>query len=431
MDKTLSYAPKEIVRELEKITATEVCLHPGPFGNAGRLVVSPQSEQEVCEVLAFAGRKRLTVIPEGAGTKRGYGGTIARADLVLSLKNIHGVVAHSAGDLVLTVKAGTRLDDIQRTLAANGQFLPLDAPNPAKATIGGVVAANMSGPKRLRYGSARDLVIGMRVVHADGQVRRSGAKVVKNVAGYDMNKLYVGSMGTLGVITEIHLKCRPLPDCESLMLLGSKTGIEPLTEFSRRMLDSKMEPVALEILNPALSRKLGGSEAFSLAVSLEDVTKSVEQQEQWVRQHAESLWEDGTARDEHAAKWWKRFMDWDDRLVTLKVGSLLTDVPAVLQYAEQLAQQLGVVALTHGSVGVGISKLHLSAEEEATHSFLRGMRSFMAQREGYVIVENAPLSYRKEADVWGEKLPYQRLFTGIKHKFDPDNILNPGRFVVR
>lgn len=432
MDKALSVAVREIERGLQRIAVTKVCGDASSFGNAGRFAVFPRNEQEVCDILAFAAENRLTVIPEGAGTKKGCGGTMEMADIVLSMRHIRGIVEHSAGDMILSVKAGTTLADIQRTLAESGQFLPLDAANEDEATIGGIIAANVSGPKRLRYGSARDLVTGLRVVHANGRAMRSGAKVVKNVAGYDMNKLYIGSMGTLGVITELHLKCRPIPECESVMLLGNGAGIEPLDKFSRHLLDSKMEPVALEIVNPALSRKLGGDEAFRLVVSFEDTATSVEQQEQWVYQHAKSLRVCESEKDMQAETWWKRFNQTDRRLVTLKVGSLLTDVPAVLQHAEELAEQLGTSILSHGSVGVGISKIHLRKEDESRAlAFIRKMRTLMGQREGYVVVENAPLSLRKQVNVWGEELPYHKLFAGIKQKFDPDNLLNPGRFVVR
>lgn len=432
MGKTLSAAVREIAQDLQTIAVTEVREDAGPFGNAGRLTVFPQNEQEVCNILAFAEANRLTVIPEGAGTKKGYGGTIAMADIVLSLQRIRGIVEHSAGDLMLSVKPGTTLADIQRTLARNRQFLPLDAANAEAATIGGIIAANVSGPKRLRYGSARDLVIGLRVVHANGRVMRSGAKVVKNVAGYDLNKLYIGSMGTLGVITELHLKCRPLPACESLIRLESEAGIEPLNEFSRRLLDSQLEPVALEILNPELNLKLGGTEAFCLVVGFEDSVRSVEQQEQWVYQHAASLRASQSLRDARAAAWWKRFNRTDRRLTTLKVGSLLTDVPSVLQHAETVTEQFETSILSHGSVGIGISKLYLQEEDEAKLiAFLQEMRAFMASREGYVIVENAPLSLRKQVSVWGEKMLNDKLFAGIKQKFDPDHRLNPGRFIVQ
>src|SRR5690606_11710977 len=153
------------------------------------------------------------------GTKRGYGGTLQQADILLSLEKYKGIVEHSVGDLTLTVKAGTTLKEISDELAKKGQRLPLDTPWPEYATIGGILSANDSGPKRLLHGSGRDLVIGTRIVYADGRVIRTGGKTVKNVAGYDMNKLFIGAMGTLGVISEVTVKLRPLPKYEGLVLL--------------------------------------------------------------------------------------------------------------------------------------------------------------------------------------------------------------------
>lgn len=430
MEKTSAAGLDAIASELEKMTETAVCERDEVFGNTGRLVAYPQTEREVSEVLSLAAHTGITVIPEGGGTKRGYGGTLEAADVLLSMKKIRGIVEHEAGDLILTVKAGTPLADIQHALAEKGQFLPLDASDSEKGTIGGILAANMSGPKRLRYGSGRDLVVGMRVVHAGGQVMRAGAKVVKNVAGYDMNKLYVGSMGTLGIVTEVTLKCRPLPERESVVLLESEAGVDPLAVFSRHLLDSPMEPVAVEIVNPALSDRMGGRRAFSLALSFEDVPASVERQEQWVRRNAQLLTVSDTLRNEEAVAWWKHFLQTDRQFVTLKVGSLLTDVPVVLHHAERLSEQLGITLFSHGSAGVGLSKLHVQAEKEAVCTFIRGMRQFMSGREGYVTVEHAPLSVRRQVGVWGEGSPNSRLFAGIKRAFDPKGILNPGRFVV-
>ncbi|GAB7389099.1 FAD-binding oxidoreductase [Bacillaceae bacterium] len=399
------------------------------LGNGGRFVVSPQGEEQIREILRFAYEHSLTVIPEGGGTKRGFGGTLEQADILLSLRRIKGVVEHSAGDLVMTVKAGTTLAEIQGELAKRGQFLPLDAPFPEKSTIGGIIASNASGPKRLRYGSCRDLVIGLRVVRADGTIIRTGAKVVKNVAGYDMNKLFVGSMGTLGVITEIHLKLKPLPAKQSLLLLESPTA-EEIADFSRRIMDSTLEPVALEILNPRLAEKLAGLSRYVLAVSFEDVTKAVAAQEEWVRENLGRMREAKVLHDGEAAAWWLEFAASGDAPFALKAGSRFTDVIPVIAEAEKTADRLGLHIRSHGGTGLGISRIYIEERDEGKFlAFLEGMRRFMAEREGYVIVEKAPYAVRRKTSVWGEIPPYFRLLEGIKRKLDPRKVLNPGRFV--
>ncbi|MBO8164829.1 MAG: FAD-binding oxidoreductase [Brevibacillus sp.] len=400
------------------------------LGNSGRLVVYPRDENQIGAILRFANEHSLTVIPEGGGTKRGLGGTLEQADILLSMQKIKGVVEHSVGDLIMTVKAGTTLQEIQSVLAKNGQFLPLDPPFPERSTIGGIVASNASGPKRLRYGSCRDLVVGLRVVTADGTIIRTGAKVVKNVAGYDMTKLFVGSMGTLGIITELHLKLKPLPPRRSLMLLTSPGGTEEIWDFSRRIMDSGMEPLALEVLNPGMAERLAGVSRYLLAVGFEDVPKAVDAQEEWVRQNLGQLRKTDMLHDEEAEAWWNRFAAVGTAPFALKVGSLATDVIPVMEAAEQAANNLGLSIICHGGTGLGISRIYVEDHDmRKFQSFYQTMQTFMAEREGYVIIESAPYTVRRGVSVWGDKPSYLRLLEGIKQKFDPRRVLNPGRFV--
>ena len=189
------------------------------------------------------------------------------ADILLSLTQYSGIVEHIPGDMTLTVKSGTSFKEIQSYLAQYNQKIPLDPFFLENATIGGVIAANDSGPKRLGYGSARDVVIGLRMVYPDGKVIRSGGRVVKNVAGYDMNKLYIGSMGTLGVISEVTFKLRPISKYESITLINFPEGnLEVIRSFAVKVLDSMIEPVSLELLNPTLAEKLTNRKTLYVTV---------------------------------------------------------------------------------------------------------------------------------------------------------------------
>ena len=178
------------------------------------VVVSPGTVEEVSAVLAACSKADAAVVPWGGGAHMGLGGVPKKVDVVLALGRMNQVIDHEPGDMTSTVQAGMTLSHFQSHLGRHGQFLSLDPPGGSRATIGGILAANASGPRRLRYGTARDLLIGLRVVHADGTVTKGGAKVVKNVTGYDMNKLYVGSLGTLGVIVEATFRLYPIPPVE-------------------------------------------------------------------------------------------------------------------------------------------------------------------------------------------------------------------------
>lgn len=424
--------PKEQIRHEEK---------PHILGNGGSVIVEVLTEEEISKVLAYAYEHDKTVNVVAGGTKRGYGGTLEQADILLSLEKYKGIVEHSVGDLTLTVKAGTTLKEISDELAKSGQRLPLDASWPEYATIGGILSANDSGPKRLLHGSGRDLVIGTRIVYADGRVIRTGGKTVKNVAGYDMNKLFIGAMGTLGVISEVTLKLRPLPKYEGLALLHFPEGnFEKIREFAVRILDSMMEPVTLEVLTPDLSEKLTGKKTFALAITFEDREKAVLYQENWVKENLPDNVEMTVLHEDEAREWWDRFHHIgpngrnDDEneantQVALKIGTNNLDVIPTLEFAHASASEYGIHVEGHGGAGHGISKIYLKGDPENIVSFTKALRAKVEEKRGYVVCIHAPFALRSTIDVWGEKPAYFSLLEGIKLANDPKRILNRNRFV--
>lgn len=424
--------PKEQIRHEEK---------PHILGNGGSEIIEVLSEEDISKVLAYAYKHDKTVNIIAGGTKRGYGGTLQQADILLSLEKYKGIVEHSAGDLTLTVKAGTTLKEISDELERSGQRLPLDTPWPEYATIGGILSANDSGPKRLLHGSGRDLVIGTRIVYADGRVIRTGGKTVKNVAGYDMNKLFIGAMGTLGVISEVTVKLRPLPKYEGLVLLHFPEGNnEKIREFVVRILDSMMEPVTLEVLTPDLADKLTGKKTFALAIAFEDREKAVLYQENWVKDHLPDNVEMTVLHEDEARNWWDRFRHIgpngrnDDEneantQVALKIGTNNLDVIPTLEFAHVIASEHDVAMEGHGGAGHGISKVYLKGNPENIVSFTKALRAKVEEKRGYVVCTHAPFALRNKIDVWGEKPAYFSLLEGIKLANDPKRILNRNRFV--
>ncbi|MDQ0337599.1 glycolate oxidase FAD binding subunit [Caldalkalibacillus uzonensis] len=411
-----------------------------PFGNWAPYTVYPQSEDEVARILSFASRKGLKVIPMGGGTKRGFGGTSAKADLLLSLSRLRGIVEHSPGDLTITVKPGTTIAEIRAALAERGQMLPLDPYWPQTATIGGVVAANDSGPKRLKYGSARDHVIGLCTVYPDGRIIRSGGKVVKNVAGYDMNKLFIGSMGTLGVLTEITMKLRPLPKDERLVLLTFKEDkTDEIRQFVIQLLDSVLEPVTLELLNPLLNKRLAEQEGYGLAIAFEDREKAVDYQVQWIKNNVPQGTYVNILKQDKAREWWHRFAilppnpseqyEQAQREVALKIGSKNLDVLPIVEACQRLAGQHGVALEAHGGVGHGLSTVYIRENSPQTETVVNKIRSFVEQKNGYVVIRHAPLSFRQKVSVWGNKPAYFSILEGIRKTIDPQLTLNHKRFV--
>jgi len=410
------------------------------FGNGGSITVFPNTEEEIASLLKYANETNKTINVIGGGTKRGFGGTAEGADILISMANFKGIVEHVPGDMTLTVKPGSSFKELQDYLQEFNQRIALDPFLPGHATIGGIVAANESGPKRLGYGSARDAVIGLRVVYPDGKVIRSGGKVVKNVAGYDMNKLYIGAMGTLGVISEISLKLRPVTKDESLLLIKFPEGsLEQAKAFAVQLLDTVVEPVALELMNPSLSEKLLNERVFTLAIGFEDVESSVKYQEEFVRK----LQPPGTKlvilQQQAARSFWKDFyenvpngsvpIEGNGIEATLKIGTVNMDVIEVLKECESIQDSHNLLIEGHGGLGHGLSQVVLRGAESDVLSAISLLREKAALQSGYVVVKHLPLALRKKVDVWGEKPAYQFLLEGIKAKVDPNRVLNPGRFV--
>src|SRR5207249_4600534 len=212
-------AGAEMMRLCAEVGATNVLgtVELAPYVVEGRTPEAarvPGSVDEVRAVVEIAAGAGIPIVPWGGGTAAAVGTPTPQAGIVLDLKRLGQLVEHEPRDLTATVEAGMTMAALQSPLRARGQWLSLDPPDPAQATIGGVIAANASGPRRHLYGTARDLLIGVTVVTGDGVVVRGGGKVVKNVAGYDLPKLFVGSHGTLGVIVSVTVKLRPLPDDE-------------------------------------------------------------------------------------------------------------------------------------------------------------------------------------------------------------------------
>ncbi|MET3695992.1 glycolate oxidase FAD binding subunit [Bacillus oleivorans] len=407
------------------------------LGNNGQVTVYPKSEKEISEVLKLANNNGKKIFIEGGGTKRGFGGQMETADFLLSMAHYKGIIEHAAGDMTLTVKSGTPFKEIQNYLADYNQKIALDPSSPELATIGGIISANESGPKRLGYGSARDTVIGLRVVYPTGTVIRTGGKVVKNVAGYDMNKLFVGSMGTLGVLSEVTVKLKPLAKYESLVLLSFPEGnLEEIRSFAVSLLDSMMEPVALELLGPSLSERLTGRKQYTLAISFEDVESSVHYQEEFVKQIKPMSTRITIHQQNEAKDFWDAFhiiapkgKSGAETEAALKIGVVNLDVLKVIKESHVLQDIHNLLIDAHGGLGHGLCQVYLKGAGEDILSAINDLREFVKSLGGYVIVKHLPFSLRQKTSVWGDKPSYFFLLEGIKTKVDPNRTLNDKRFV--
>ncbi|RNI20427.1 FAD-binding oxidoreductase [Flexivirga caeni] len=372
-------------------------------------VAFPVSTDQVSAVLREANSRRATVVVRGHGTKLAFGGAGPAPDLLLDLSRCDRLLEHAPGDLIARVEAGMPLASLQEVLHASGQRLGIDEPVPG-STVGGVVATNLSGPRRLHTGTARDLLIGVTVVLADGTVAHSGGKVVKNVAGYDLGKLLVGSLGTLAVITEATFRLHPVPArAQWVSASAQPDALEPLLA---RLCHSQLAPSALEIDWP---RDGVPTVAMLLEGSADGIPARIAA--------AQAEFAMPTTVDDD--------LDWPWQLPTRDVARGIC-----LKLTCRLGAVAGIASAAHdlglhvrGAAGTGVLYAVPGwTTPESLESGLRTLRDLTRQQGGSAVLLTAPALVRRRLDVWG---PVNGLavMRRLKAEFDPGQLLSPGRFV--
>jgi glycolate oxidase FAD binding subunit len=406
-------------------------------GRAPEAVVFPGSKEEVAAVLGLAAAEGLPVTPWGGGTKMAIGSPPHRIGLVLGLKRMSRILEHEPGDLTVTVEAGLTLEALQAELGKRGQWLSLDPASADGATVGGILASNASGPRRHLYGTARDLVIGLTVVTADGSVVRGGGKVVKNVAGYDLPKLYIGSFGTLGVLVEATFKLRPRPDVDRLAI-ARFDRLKDAGAAARAVLASDLIPSALELADGEALRRLGHGTTAALLVGLDGIAEQVDWEVAELPRLlgplglGETTVLDGAARDEA----WRGLArlghpGHEQVAAVMKWAVLPTRTAELMETGAAAAQRNGLTAALTAHAGVGIVTAILTGGTDtgAVVATLTEWRALVDGVGGHAMVESAPLAVKERVAVWDAAGPTLRLMKGIKERLDPRGILNPGRFV--
>jgi glycolate oxidase FAD binding subunit len=388
------------------------------------IVVEPGTIEETSEVMKLASREGLAVSPRGGGTKIGLGNPPRQVDLILSTARMDGIIEHVPGDQIVRVQAGLKLQDLQESLAESDQMLGVDPPEEG-ATIGGIVAANSSGPRRLRYGTVRDLIIGIKVVLADGTVAKAGGKVVKNVAGYDLSKLFTGSLGTLGVIAEANFRLHPIRETARTVFLEVDDH-EKIADVTQELTHSSFSQFVLD----ALEIRWEGDRGV-IAALFEGIEPAVEAQSSVATEALRSHGETSVLGEEDGEEFWESFArrPWDAGDVGLKIGAPPSDLTAVLASVLGAAERAGVEARLSGHAGTGVTFAGLSGGEDGLVEVVEEVREIRVRRSGSVVVQEAPLTVKERLDAWGAGGDYLGLTRRVKEKFDPGYTMNPGRFL--
>jgi glycolate oxidase FAD binding subunit len=371
------------------------------------MVAHPASTEQVSEVLRAAAAHGLSVVPRGHGTKLSWGMPPRSADLVVDLSAMDRVLDHAAGDLVVAAQAGARLRDVQQTLAGARQRLAVDE-TVMGASIGGTLAANTSGPRRLVTGTIRDLLLGVTVVRADGVVAKAGGRVVKNVAGYDIGKLMVGSFGTLAVVTDALFRLHPLPETQRWVTVAADTP-QDAHRVVQSMVHSQAVPAAVEVdWLPAGSG--------TVQVLLEGRAEGVAARTRTVR----DLLGGAATEAGGAPEGWASY-PWLPGETALKLTFVLSGLEEVLAAARSVGAGL------RGSAGTGVLHGSVSDPDRATAA-VPVLREVCATHGGSVVVVDAPPQVKQAVDVWGPVSALD-LMRRVKDRFDPEHRLAPGRFV--
>ena len=405
------------------------------------VVAAPSAAEQVAEVLELASKDKLAVVPWGRGTQMHLGPPPAEYDVALSLRCLNRVLEYDSANLTLTVEAGLPLREACRLTMPERQFLPLGHPG-CEASLGGLLATNTSGGKRLRYGGMRDLLLGIQVALPEGELLRYGGRVVKNVAGYDMCKLYIGSLGAFGVVTEATFRLSMLPE-EERLLAGAFPSPAQAMAAATAVRKAALLPSAVVLASAA-----GWADAMpvtlrsgyaALMVQLEGSSESVR------RQTAESeaiftshgAVDAATVAGEELLTLWERLEGWrtsepEKGLVQVRIGMPPSNMEAALALLNEVPGFCRQPASWLADAGIGSVTARLpfdpQADDLAAHVWLHELRARLRDLEGFAVLESAPEALATQLDVWGTA-PGAELLKLYKSRFDPRSVLNPGRYV--
>ncbi len=380
-------------------------------------VQRPQSPEDLADVLSRAAAGGRSIAVGGNGSKRRMAGALTSADVNISTAGMRRVMEYEPRDLTISVEAGLPWCELTKLLAGNRQMVPLDPPFSATATVGGVIASNCSGPRRLLYGTARDLVIGMRFATLEGKLVQSGGMVVKNVAGLDMAKLMIGSFGTLAAIGVVNFKLAPAPEIERSFLIPFESAGTALAARNA-LLAGALRPAAIDLLNPRAGATLGRS-SWLLAVRTAGNADTVNRSERELAQ-----WGEGVAfEDAPQAALWRHIEDFTPRFLEANPNSAVVRTSCTLKEVEAVMTSLGGPALARA--GSGVCYGYLDECENAA-----GWLVEAARRGWKGVVEYGP-EERGSIDLWPAPGGDFELMRRVKELFDPGKLLNRGRLYSR
>jgi glycolate oxidase FAD binding subunit len=377
-------------------------------------VLAPSNSAELAEALREAAAAGRTISLAGNSTKRQMAGAVEPADVAVTTMSLRGVLQYEPRDLTISVAAGVSWCEFTHLLAENRQMVPLDPPFADGATVGGVISANCSGPRRRLYGTARDLVIGMEFATLEGKLVKSGGMVVKNVAGLDMAKLMIGSFGTLAAITVVNFKLQPMPEVERSFLLPFDSAAAAIAARNV-ILKGQLQPSAIDLLNPAAARTLGNSR-WLLALRAGGNAAAVERYEQEFADFTDAL----AFEQERQQTLWRHVENFTPQFLAAHQDGAVIRASCTLKDTEAVMESFPGPAVARAGSGVcyGYFERAQAAAEWLAGTQPSGCRA---------VIEFAPEESRRRLALWPSPGGDFEIMKRVKHLFDPGNLLNRGR----
>lgn len=363
-----------------------------------KLIAAPKEEVAAQTLAGWCGREKIAVIARGGGSKIGWGAPPSRCDLILSSRHLNKVIDHDTGNATVTAQSGINLAELDRQMREQSQFLPLDFEEHPGATLGGVTATNHSGATRLRYKTPRDLVVGMTAVLSDGRLIKNGSKVVKNVSGYDLGKLFIGSYGNLGFLTSVTIRLRPVEEQSSWWHHEYKSW-QDAAGMASEILSGDFEP--------ALLRVTAQKSTFLLTARFDGIAESVQNQLQQL-----PVGEDDKSTFE---------ANGNTNLITRAHLPLAK----ALSFAQKMEEEGASIIQWDAALGVVSASWE---DASSTRTLVKKLRGHATSSGGILIVQKAPTDQKNAELVWGEKRADFPLHQQLKYQFDAANIFSPGRF---
>jgi len=398
-----------------------------------RVVAFPQNIEELSEMLKLASDERWKLIPAGAGTWLTMGNRPVKFQLVVSTAKMNRVLEYEPADLTATVEGGCALSAFNQLAAEHRQWIPLDPFGDASATLGGIVATASSGPLRCAYGTPRDWLIGLRVVHANGGVTKAGGKVVKNVAGYDLCKLYTGSFGSLAVIAEMSFKLRALPPREKTLVFYADSA-ESLCALALSINDSDIQPSAMEMIAPQDHPALPiDPKRFALVLRFLNETETIESQINDAARIGD-IFQRAMLTDADAADFWRIYHEsetGEQWVFSMRLSALPADLDGVIKDVGQLLPH----STWRAHAANGVLRVHAGEslfeglQTKRRPKFIAELRHLTQARGGQLVLLQTPQAIKDQLDTWGDVGATARLMRELKERFDPEAQLSPGRFV--